>query len=264
VFYFPQLSTGAVSQYPLTRRSSIRTIVNVLDDGRIVPMTDAGTRQTSWDVIYKDIADSDFQAIQQLFASVQGRLQQFTLLDPAGNLLAWSEDLTRSVWHVDPLVQISGGADDPYGGQAAQTITNTAQVSQGVTQLIPAPSWYEYCFSLYLRSDQDVDVQLVQTSASGRASKTYSTAALWSRVISGCRLTAQDEGVSFGLEVPAGASVQAFGFQVEVQPSPGGYKKTTDLSGVFPQSRFDDDTLTAVRSAPGLNSCQMKIVSLLS
>ena len=59
MFYFPQLSTGAVSQYPLTRRGTIRTIVNVLDDGRIVPMTDAGTRQTSWDLTYKDIPDSD-------------------------------------------------------------------------------------------------------------------------------------------------------------------------------------------------------------
>jgi hypothetical protein len=264
VLYFPQLSTGAAAQYPLARQGSIRTIVNTLDDGGVVPMADFGAKQTSWTLTYKDISDTDFQAIQQLFASVVGRLQYFTLLDPAGNLLAWSEDFTQSVWAADPLLQISSGTSDPAGGNSASTITNTAQAAQRVAQAVAGPSWYQYCFSVYLRSDVQSNIQLIQFSTNGQASQAYSTTSEWSRVTWPCGLAAQDDGVSFGIELPAGVSVQAFGLQVEAQSDAGAYKKTTDLSGVYATARFDDDSLDAVSGAPGLTSCQVNIVSMTS
>lgn len=93
--YFPQMATGAIGQYPLSVRGVQRTIVNDCLDGRRIKLPDRGAAHARWQFNFRELTDVELNALEQLFQSAEGRLNGFTLLDPSGNLLAWSEKFAK-------------------------------------------------------------------------------------------------------------------------------------------------------------------------
>jgi hypothetical protein len=51
------------------------------------------------------------------------------------------------------------------------------------------------------------------------------------------------DSIAFGLEVPAGVSLDVFGMQVESQPTASGYKPST-TGGVYENAYLMDDTFS--------------------
>ncbi|MGI8745542.1 MAG: phage head spike fiber domain-containing protein [Bryobacteraceae bacterium] len=261
MLYYPQLTTGSLTHYPISRRNHRRTVTNVLADGSDIREEDPGAAQALWDLSYAHVTPSEFTSIEQLFDAVEGRLMTFTFLDPTDNLLKWSEDLTHSTWTVDPLLQIAGGIQDVLGSTGGAQLTNTAQAVQQVGQTIAAPSWFQYCFSAYLRSDAPCTVQMIASSQSGQVRQAFEVGSVWARAVAPIHLASQDDGIHFGLELPAGCTVTIFGPQVEAQLGAGPYKKTTDMAGVYAKSRFDSDGLMWTATGPQQYSCSVRINS---
>ena len=104
-----------------------------------------------WALPFNSLDAAEQLAVEQLFLETEGELNSFTLLDPASNLLAWSEDFSQTVWVADPLIQKTAGVNDPQGGTAAWQISNTGTASQQIGQQIAGPSAFEYCFSAYVQ-----------------------------------------------------------------------------------------------------------------
>jgi hypothetical protein len=253
-----------VSQYPVVRRDVTRTISNVLEDGGSIRMPDSGTKLISWQLEYSELSTDEWNAIDQLFAATQGSLGIFTFLDPTGNLLSWSEDYSKAVWNAGPLLQFGSGIEDPLGGNSALRLTNTAQASQRLLQTISGPAWFQYCFSIYLRTATPQTVVLLQSAAGGQASRACATGSKWSRFVLSGSLGTTEESISFGIELPAGAQVDIYGMQVEAQPGAGKYKRTLDISGVHANCRFDVDSLTVSTEGPGRHSIIVRLVSNLA
>src|ERR1700689_1884404 len=113
MLYYPQLTTGAVSQFPVTRNANLRTVANQLPSGYTIRMADTGAQKVQWQLRYSGLSDGELSAIQSLFVAAQGQLNTFTFLDPTDNLLMWSEDWTQAVWTPDPLLQVTAGMPDP-------------------------------------------------------------------------------------------------------------------------------------------------------
>ncbi len=263
MLYYPQLTTGAVSQFPVTRSTQMRTVSNQLASGFTIRMEDAGAQKAQWRLQYSGLSDGERSSIESLFEASEGQLNTFTFLDPTDNLLMWSEDWTQAVWTPDPLLQVTGGISDPIGGTYAMQLTNTGQTTQQIVQSTGGPSSFLYCFSVYVRSAVPGAVQLV-VAATGQTSLTpVTTGSSWRRVTASGRLSVQQDGISFGVQLPAGAQVDVFGAQVEAQPAAGLYKKTVDLGGVYPIARFSSDLLSFVANAPNQNSCQLGLISSL-
>ena len=61
-------------------------------------MADPAGATVEWQLQYANLSDTELAALQQFFTAMEGSLNSFTFLDPAANLLAWSEDLTNAVW----------------------------------------------------------------------------------------------------------------------------------------------------------------------
>jgi len=261
--YYPQLNSGALAQYPIAKQISYRTVINTLPDGHTISMADLGGAFVAWQLTYSGLSDAEWSAIEQLFTQVQGSYGTFTFVDPVGNLLAWSEDPTQAVWEKDPLITVAGGFSDPLGSTGAAQITNGAQAAQGLGQNIAAASAYQYCFSVYLRGDTPVSLQMVVGSASGQITQMASVGTEWSRITLSGNLGGSDSSVSFGIELPPGARVYAFGFQAEAQPSAGLYRPTTDQGGVYSRSRFATDELRRVATGPNQNGAQVTILSTI-
>lgn len=261
MLYYPQLATGSISQYPVTRTNQRRTVANVLADGSDLRMEDSGAAQVSWDLTYTHVTTDEFARIQALFDAVEGRLGTFTFVDPTDNLLNWTEDYSQSTWTADPLLQSSGAVQDPLGGTGAARMTNTAQIAQRVGQTIAAESSFLYCFSMYLRSDAPCMVQLIATSPTEQSRRTFPIGNSWMRAIAPVKLDSRQDQIYFGLELPAGCSVTVFGPQVEAQLGAGSYKKTTNIAGVYSNSRFDSDALTLTATGPNQHSCTVRVRS---
>jgi hypothetical protein len=264
MLYYPQLTTGAISQFPVTRDTNMRTVANQLPSGYTIRMADAGSQKVQWRLRYSGLTDAERSSIESLFEAAEGQLNTFTFLDPIYNLLMWSEDWTQAVWAADPLLQVAGGVPDALGGSDAMQLTNTAQTTQQIIQNTNGPSSFVYCYSVYVRSAVPTTIQLVVTATGQTALTPVTTGASWTRVTASANLSVQQDGVGFGVQLPAGSQVDAFGAQVEAQPGAGLYKKTIDLGGVYSNTRFSTDLLTITETAPNQSSCQVALISSLN
>jgi hypothetical protein len=121
-----------------------------------------------------------------------------------------------------------------------------------------------YCYSLYLRSVVPATVQLVVTATGQTVLTPITTGASWTRVTTSGSLSVQQDGIGFGVQLPAGVQVEAFGAQVEAQPGAGLYKKTIDLGGVYTSTRFYSDLLLVTATASDQSSCQIDLISNLN
>ena len=109
---FPQLSSGAMAQYPIRKQATIRTVKNLLADGSMFVAADPGAGQTVWTLTHVNLVVVDMQALQSHFEACGGMFRPFTFLDPTDNLLTYSADLTQSSWLTPAGVTIETGLPD--------------------------------------------------------------------------------------------------------------------------------------------------------
>lgn len=255
MLYFPQLASGAVSQFPIRKRWQSRTVVNRLPDGRAVKLADPDASSVEWRLELEGLDDAEWSRIESLFAEAEGRLKSFTFLDPTDNLLTWSEDLAQAAWVKGAGLELTPDLTDPAGTSRATRITNGASAALAIQQTLSVPGSLEYCLSVYARSEQPGEVWLFRSTAKKR----FPTGPAWRRIIHPTKLEETGETVSFGLELGAGCSVEVFGFQVEGQPGASKYKKTTSRSGVYAEAFFADDVLSVTTTGPGQHGGVVRI-----
>ena len=251
---YPQLATGALSQFPVRKQSTFRTVVNTAADGRQTKYADPAGEVREWQLAYAGLSDDEIGALEQFFTAAEGTLNGFTFLDPTANLLAWSEHLDEAVWQTGPLIALASGVADPVGGTNAWHISNSGGGPQSITQTLSAPGGYVYCFSAYVRSAQAVTATMLL--ASQRADR--AATAGWTRIVVAGSGAATDESITFGLEIPAGAAVDVYGMQVEPQASASVYKTGT-TGGVYEGARLGDDAFTDTTTDVNRHSCTVKI-----
>jgi hypothetical protein len=182
MLYYPQLSTGAVSQFPVARNVDMRSVANQLLSGSTIRMADLGWQRIQWRLRYAALTNSERTSIETLFEAAEGQLTTFTFVDPTGNLLQWSEDWTQTVWTADPLLQVVAGIEDPFGGSDAVQLTNAAETTQEIVQNTAAPSSLLYCYSVYVRSSVPITVQLVVRATGQSALMAVEAVSAWMRV----------------------------------------------------------------------------------
>ncbi len=261
MLYFPQLSTGSVAQFPLIRKETHRTVVDVMTDGTTIRAADPGADSVGWSLSFAHLSIAEWAAIEALFLAAQGQLNTFTFLDPADNLFVWSTDLTNAAWTKDPFLTIAGGIVDPNGGTSAFQASNTGQAAQGLRQRLEAPGALTYCFSAYVQSATKTEVTLTATDGTQQMSATAAAGAGWSRISLTARLGSSGTTMTFGIDLAPGTQVSLYGLQAEAQPAASLYKATTDRGGVYSKSRFSQDGLAATATGVNQFSATVQIFS---
>jgi len=261
MLYFPQLRSGATVQYPFVKRRIQRTISNSLPGGNILKLLDPGEARVEWELTFEALREEERIRLEEFFCAAEGRLNDFTWLDPTQNLLLWSEDLQAAAWTKGPMLSLVAGVADPDQGTRATRVSNAGAAEQRIQQTIEAPGWYQYCFSLHARSEAAGPVTLFRSTGGTEETRSYPLGANWTRLaFSGANQTAE-ESVAFGLSLAPGIAVDIYGLQVEAQPAPSAYRKTTSRSGVYRGARLDDDTLSVTSDGPEQHSCTLHIVA---
>jgi hypothetical protein len=240
---FPQLSSGALAQYPIAARRIVRTVLNEAADGRHYKYADARLARAEWDIRLAALTSEEWQKIEDLYVASEGRLQTFTFLDPLDNLLRHSEDLAQPVWEPEPLLTLTSGVADPWGTERATRLTNGAAVQSVLKQTVAAPGTYQYCLSAYARASQPVTMRLRLNAGPSFADRFVTLESSWQHFTVFAALDWNDTGVEATFALPAGASADLAGLQLEAQPAPSSYKKTGATSGVYAHARFASDRL---------------------
>lgn len=257
--YYPQLATGAIAQYPSRKMMQRRTIVNRSQGDRAVKMADPEGSGMRWELGYSGLTDAEIAGLEDLFKAAEGRLRSFVFLDPSGNLLRWTEDLSKSVWQGS--TQVMGDIEDPEGGNAASRITNAAQAAQRLSQTIDAPGWYWYSFSLWVRSSSTNHVILGIETADGEIAVSRPVSPEWEAVHVSGAIAGEAETLRCFVELPAASALDVYGLQLDAQRDSSGYRKTTDTSGVY-LARFDQDEFECVSYGPDNHSISLQIVTV--
>ena len=252
---FPQLSSGALSQFPIAKRRRVRTVVNGAADGSSVKYPDPAAETLEWQLNYSSISDDELSALQEFFLEAEGSLSAFTFLDPNGNLLSWSENLGDAVWTPDPFLAISSGVADPQGGTNGWHLSNSGAGAQSITQILNMPAGYTYCFSVYAKGALPLAAAL--TLGSQRGERVLDTT--WSRMSIVGSGDSTVGSIGFGIEIPAGGAVDVFGPQVEAQEAASAYKVST-TGGIYENVRFKDDILTVTTTDVNRHAASMNLI----
>jgi hypothetical protein len=258
--YFPQLETRTAGQYPLRRERHERVVRHESPDGRIRSYYDGNGARAGWVLSYEGLTDSEREAIDTLFAECEGRLGSFVFLDPAANLLRWSEDYSQNAWTVAPMLTMDAGKDDPWEMTRATLIQNTGLGQQSVSQTIAAPGQLHYCFSAYV-GGYGQDFKLRIDAGGVVIERAFRANARWDRYTVAGRPGTNAETVTFSLLLDTDRGVSVTGMQVEAQPAIGGYRRTNSRCGIYPNARFAEDELAWTQQAPNNNAAEIRIES---
>jgi hypothetical protein len=257
--YFPQLSSGAVAQYPIRKVRLTRTVKNVLADGSMIVYSDPDGGRLIWELSYTDLSTADSEAIRAHFDACVGPFRAFTFIDPTENMLLWSADLRTSAWQNSSLIDVVPGAGDPEGGSTGFLLTNTGQSNQEISQEIIVPANFQYCLSLYAASAQASTITVLRRGNSTEERTSVRVAPSWTRVVSSGQLNDAGTNLAVGISLAAGQRVQLYGIQLEAQLAPSRYRPTTQTSGVFRNAHWAVDQLTVIAEAPNLFSTSFSI-----
>jgi hypothetical protein len=252
---YPQLTTGALTQYRTVKTRQERTIQNTLADGSVITVADPAGAAVEWKLQYASLSDTERQTLELFFAAAAGTLNGFTFLDPSANLLAWSEDLTNAAWNPDPQMTLTAGIQGPKGGTNAWQLTNGGSAGQSLLQVLNVPTTYTYTFSVYLSASQPTNATLLL----GGETESVTLSSTWYRyqvTVSGNTTATY---LTVGVEVPAGASVSVFGPQAEAQQTASVYQTSTN-GGVYDNARLRDDFLTITTTGVNRHSATVNIL----
>ncbi len=258
---FPQMTTGSVALYPLERKRSRRTVVNRLLDGSSVVYADPDWAEKRWELECVGLSTDEWTAIENLFDLTTGRLGTFTFLEPAGNLLAQSEDFSAAEWDNSALVGVTSGIDDPFGGTGARRVTNLGPTAGDIAQPLAVPGGFQYAVSVWARTSVAGPATLFAATVGGSVERSFDIGTNWRRVIAPVGLGLATESVTFGVRISAGVTVDLFGMQVDAQAGAGGYQRTGPNGGVHSQARFASDVLTVRARGTDVYDAAIRIVS---
>jgi hypothetical protein len=248
--FFPQLSSGAMAQFPFSKQRTLRTIQNALADGSVFVSPDPKASRTTWILNVHELSAADLQAIESHFAACLGPLRAFTFLDPSDNMLLFSSDLTNSAWTVSPNLQVGQAAADFFGGSTGFVVTNTGQTPQTIGQTLAVPANYQYCFSVYVRTAANSKVALNRRGATDAASTSFACGTSWSRIVSTGRLNDAGTTMTVEVQLQPGQTVQLCAPQLEPQVEPSRYRSTSSHSGVYANAHWASNQLWISADAP--------------
>jgi hypothetical protein len=239
--FFPQLSTGTLTQYPIKRVKSVHTAGYMAEDGTKIMYFDPDGSALTWQLSYAGLNQDEVTALETLFEACCGQFRAFTFLDPLANLLG-------PQWLNDPTIQVSG-----------TVYTNTGTAPAGISQALPIPAGYTYCFSLpgNLAADPSATITIVCT---GPNSQNQTTLALNQTLLVYSGALA-DDGTTFTITVQLqpGQSIDLNEAQLEAQPVPSPFRPA--LGGVYPNAIWGMDELTFVANGPNSFSTKFSIVT---
>jgi hypothetical protein len=269
--FFPQIGEPFIlTQSPYASQQSYQNLQTPVDTGMVwsFPLVAGGltgyptSPLSKFQIAFSSITDAEVNALYAFFTSMGGRLQAFSLLDPGGNLLQFSEAFNNAYW--SKTSSVTTGQGDPYGHPRACSLT------AGYIQAVVGPSaggmsGFVMCASIYLNA-QGAGITAVIGFKDATTGTLYtSTFALpagsWTRIYSNLQLPT---GNQFLFTLTLSGTCLAFGAQVSPMKGEGAYQATPGQFGLHLNCRFDTDIFEVQAVQPGQNALRLPMIEFNS
>ncbi len=254
---FPQLTSGAVAQFPWRKFLRFRTVRNRPRSGEEIELDDIAFEERRWELPFSDLTDAEWQALEDLHAASQGARSGFTFLEPGANLLNWSENFTQQAWAKSVGLSLTPGISDPFGGARAWELSAGSAMS--LSQSLSAPGSYRLIGSAWVRTNA-VGVELRLSDGLVTRSEAVIADGVWRPVEALWPGGSAQDAIVIELAGAAGTSLEVYGMQAEAQVSRSAYKRTGARGGVFENARLADDRLEQRLAGPNSHSTTVRIV----
>jgi len=239
---FPQLTSGAIAQFPFRNGPAYRTLVNSGPGADEIVSSDTDFHTRVWELPFDQLTDAEWQGLEELFQLSEGRLGTFLFLEPGQNLLSWSEQLSNPIWQKAAGISVADGQPDPGGGTGAVHLSSSG--AGAVSQELPIPASYRYAASVWAKTAASGVALRITDTGSGSVEVGFNASNSWKRYSVGYGLSSASQSMAFEIQMSSGASVEIYGPQLEAQLAPSTYKRTEQQAGVFAGARFDNDILS--------------------
>lgn len=251
---YPQLTSGAMVQYPLTAERYARVIQSAMEDGSVVLSPEGKATCRRWLIRYLDLTDQEAGMLSRFFATAQAGLSNFLFLDPTANLLCRTEDFSQAVW-TNTGLSCETAITDPMGTTRATRIHAAAGPAGQLLQQSMIPGAVQVCFSVYLRADTPTTVTIARSADTESFNKSITVTSRWQRYSVTGSIPDINDTSSFLITIAGGTTVDLFGPQVDAQPNASTYVPSLAQSGVYPKARFDVNRMTFSTTGPNRNHC---------
>ena len=166
------------------------------------------------------------------------------------------------MWQASSLLSLTPGITDPYNTTRATQVENSSLGALTLTQTLAIPGFTPCALSVYLRSDSATEATITRSDGSNVDSIVLQTGSAWTRFSLNTAFTSSiSTSCDFSLELPAGQTLDVFGFQAEPQPLPGTYVMTSAQTGIFPNTRFDGNQIVVTATGPGESGVAISLLS---
>jgi hypothetical protein len=237
--FFPQLSTGALVQYPMKRTKSVQTVSTQAEDGSVITYFDPKGSILAWQLEYSGITQAEADRLQVLFDNCAGRFRAFTFIDPVANLL-------KEQWQTGTGIEKTGSVYTNAGNSAAE-----------VSQTFSVPSGYAYCFSVPGDLSAPPEAALTLIRRGSMAEQAVVLPLKNALLVSGGTLSDAGFGFTVAVRLQPGQSVDLSRAQLDAQPSPSAFRPPQ--GGVFQSAHWAVDELMFTAIGPDLYSTKFTI-----
>lgn len=255
---FPQLggSVGGDSK----RTSRWRTYANTGGSGVEFRAASSQPRKLYlWELAFPAISDTERAALESFFESQNGPYGRFAFCDPDENLLAWTEDFSKTEWTKAGLT-ITPGQSDPFGGTGASTVAGTGSLAQ---QIAVGPESNVFTASVWLKASAPAVATLTCNDGGSQvSSQVIQVTTAWARYSVTAQFAAAPGSVTNWLLTLSSATVYVFGPQLSFTLGPGQYVKNEAESGVHLNCRFVEDRISTRLTDFGANQLSVSIKEL--
>ena len=239
--FFPQLSTGALAQYPIKRTKSVHTVVNDTEDGSRISYFDPDGSVLIWDLTYTGLTQAEVNEMQSLFDACYGPLRAFTFIDPTANLLS-------PIWQHSPLITVQGSA-----------YTNRSNSVLEISQTFAIPAGYQYCFSVVSSTANGTagSLALIRRGPNSQQRDFFSLAQR--QMVSSGALADGGSSFTIAIELQPGQTFDFEQAQLEAQVAPSAFRPASNTSGIYPKAHWAVNELLLQAEAPDSFSTRFTI-----
>lgn len=273
--YFPQfLTSKGGAQLPYQTEQAFETVVVDMSSGPRHAYARRGSGLTNfptsalWKFTHQvNVTDAELATLRTFFQSMSGRLEEFVYLNPAGNLLKYSEDFSVADWEKNS-VTVGSAVADPFGGTRATTMTATSTNSNINAYVLPAGngSGLALTASVYVKPQSAGGSLAIGFIDSGfgvldHRQVSIPTAGQWYRII--CPITLASAStirvLIGGFSTWNLSTLHLFGAMCAPLPAENGYVKSPEFWGYHAKCRFDVDELRWRKVGPNQNAVNFAI-----
>jgi len=255
----PQLISKCTVQYRVERSIRRRFLNNALRNGRVIRGEGIRPLSRRWRLSYRGLTREECSAIESFYATVNSSGSEFVFLEPASNLISYSESAADPPWQHDPQLSVTNEEEVTADGTRIHRVTNSGMNSQSLWQDIEITGLGTFCASCCLRSSIVSICALSMKTSSQTASKEVEARDEWKQGYLGAELESEPGPVRVELAIPPGASIQVSAFQLENQPFPSTYKPTAAAGGVHSSAKTVDGSYVVAQIGPDWFDCELTV-----